>query len=126
PDSLPSVPRGVAFGMVDRPELQRHEVAVYDPGTDGDLLIVGAAGSGRTTVLAALAAGAGGGRIRRGVVEVWDAVAEAADHGNGDGLLLIDDLDAVLDRLDDEQRFRLVRRLLIIAGNAGSTGGRAD
>lgn len=116
--ALPVVSHGVAFGMLDRPERQRHEVAVYDPAHDGNLLILGASRAGRTTALAALAAGVPGARIRRGVSGVWDAVAAAIDHGGG--LLLLDDLDAVLDRLDDEQRFRLVRRLMIVAGGAGS------
>lgn len=115
---LPVVSRGIAFGMVDQPDRQRHDVAVYDPARDGNLLIIGASGAGRTTALTAIAAGIPGARIRRGVSGVWDAVAGAVEHGGGP--LLLDDLDAVMDRLDDEHRFRLVRRLMIVAGGAGS------
>lgn len=48
---------GLAFGIADHPDEQRHAVARWDPAA-GPLLVLGAPGSGRTTVLRTLAAGA--------------------------------------------------------------------
>ena len=49
------VPAGsLALGLVDAPELQRHEILAWSPPRDGHLVVVGAPGSGRSTALFAV------------------------------------------------------------------------
>jgi S-DNA-T family DNA segregation ATPase FtsK/SpoIIIE len=47
----------VAFGVVDEPRRQRRAAAVVDLARDGNLLVYGGTGAGKTTVLRTLAAG---------------------------------------------------------------------
>jgi S-DNA-T family DNA segregation ATPase FtsK/SpoIIIE len=47
----------VAFGVVDEPRRQRRTAAVVDLARDGNLLVYGGTGAGKTTVLRTLAAG---------------------------------------------------------------------
>ena len=56
--SSPVSAGSLVIGLVDEPERQRHELAVWDPGADGHLLVVGAPGSGRSSALAAVASAA--------------------------------------------------------------------
>jgi DNA segregation ATPase FtsK/SpoIIIE, S-DNA-T family len=70
-----------AIGWVDRPDEQRHDALQWVPG-DGDLLVVGAPGSGVTTTLRALAARVCGGDSARDLIVIdavgdasWDAIA---------------------------------------------------
>src|SRR5690606_30975889 len=53
-EQLPRPQHGLAFGLLDVPEEQRQPAAVWDPVTQGSLLIVGGAGSGKSSALAAL------------------------------------------------------------------------
>ncbi|WP_183097783.1 FtsK/SpoIIIE domain-containing protein [Nocardioides pelophilus] len=46
----------IPLGVVDAPGDQRQDVAFYRPDTDGNLLLVGTGGSGKTTALRTLAA----------------------------------------------------------------------
>lgn len=46
---------GIPFAIQDLPELQAQELVEYRPAVDGSLLVVGAAGSGKSGVLCALA-----------------------------------------------------------------------
>lgn len=46
---------GLAFGVSDHPERQSQEAAVYQPDVDGNLLILGTAGSGKSTALRTIA-----------------------------------------------------------------------
>jgi DNA segregation ATPase FtsK/SpoIIIE and related proteins len=105
--------RGVAFALMDLPELQRQSVAFYDPDADGSLLVVGGHRSGKTGVLAAIAKAVEPGRVDWAPASVdgaWDAVTAALEEvrsGTGGGLLLVDDLDVLLGRFpqDYEQAF---------------------
>lgn len=120
PDDLgltaPSSPGGVgslAFGLLDDPDRQRHELAVWDPGADGHLLVVGAPGSGRSSALAAVASAAAGPaagpvvRIDGPASAQWDAMCAAVDamrRGDGRGVIAIDDLDTRFRDWPDDHR----------------------
>ena len=81
--SSPVAAGSLVLGLVDEPERQRHELAAWNPGADGHLLVVGAPGSGRSSALAAVASAAS--RAAAGpVVRIdgpasaqWDAVSAA-------------------------------------------------
>jgi S-DNA-T family DNA segregation ATPase FtsK/SpoIIIE len=98
--ALPRVSAGIAFGLVDLPAEQRQTAAVFDPLVHGNLLVLGARGSGRSTALAALAADRDALVVPDSVEGAWDTVLGALDrlrgHGSGPRLILVDDVDAVL------------------------------
>ncbi|MBX3093097.1 MAG: hypothetical protein KF680_00925 [Cryobacterium sp.] len=104
---------GIRFALADRPFEQRRVAATYDPRVHGHLLVIGAKGSGRSTVLAALAASAADSGLAVTAVPsdiegAWDVaheVLEVVRSGNGaPQLCLIDDLDVVVSRLPDDYR----------------------
>jgi S-DNA-T family DNA segregation ATPase FtsK/SpoIIIE len=131
---------GLVLGLLDEPAEQRYRLACYNPESDGNLLVLGGAGTGKSTVLASLA-GQAPGRLRMVPADVegtWDALvwarAELDDldgpvrgpghrHGSPDcRVLLLDDFDAVLARWGDEHRaaaIDLVTGLLRDNGCAG-------
>lgn len=107
------------LGMVDEPELQRQSRAVWAPGEQGPLLVLGVARSGRSTVLATIAEQAMAGAMPVQLCgssepeAYWDALCEAADPAGGDPavgasasvsrptgprVILFDDWDAVFAR----------------------------
>ncbi|WP_448809478.1 FtsK/SpoIIIE domain-containing protein [Agromyces bauzanensis] len=108
-------PGSLALGLVDVPERQRYDVVAWSPGADGNLLVLGAPGSGRSTALAAVARAAArrhpplpvvrldGPRSRR-----WDtlhAVLERVRRAEGEEMLfLVDDLDTGFRDWPDEHR----------------------
>ena len=121
---------GIPFGRVDLPAEQRQPVARHDPHRDGHLLVLGAAGSGKTTLLATLAAGSPCRVLPADPADAWgvldelltpelasEAVAgtavEAAARDRA--LLLVDDLDVLVDRLDPDLRHEFVDRLSRVA-----------
>ncbi|MHB1235295.1 MAG: FtsK/SpoIIIE domain-containing protein, partial [Microbacteriaceae bacterium] len=114
---LPEAESGIVFGLMDLPDEQRQCAAVYDPRTDGNLLVLGGHGSGKTTLLRTVLTVAGAGAATLVPAEpedAWDAVTGAAEHPGGDAdrrLLLIDDLDALLMRFGEEHRQRFVELL---------------
>ncbi|MBH0100169.1 AAA family ATPase [Salinibacterium sp. NSLL150] len=110
------------FGLTDLPELQRHGRAGWSSAADGHLLIVGSSGSGKTTALTTLA------HISTATVIVmsaepaafWDTLAGVygrLDYSDDAAIprppshIVIDDIDAVLARFDDEYRAVVVERL---------------
>lgn len=114
----------LVLGLVDEPELQRQRPAVLGV-TDRGLLIVGGAGTGRTTILRAIAA-----QVPAEAVWVdstperaWDALAALTERPAPRGtVLLIDDLDALATRFPHEYAMVVterVERLLRGAGDAG-------
>ncbi|RJT90670.1 hypothetical protein D6T64_03355 [Cryobacterium melibiosiphilum] len=69
------------LGLADEPEHQRYRVARYRPEHDGHLLVVGDAGSGKSSLLATLA-GQGGVTsrtelVRADIEHLWDALVAA-------------------------------------------------
>ncbi|ANP71818.1 ATP-binding protein [Cryobacterium arcticum] len=137
-----AAPPGLLLGLLDEPEHQRYRVAGYDPGVDGNLLVIGGARTGKSTLLAALAEQAPS-RVRLVPADVegtWDALVRA--HAELDGLvhtdratgahrqegaresrlLLIDDLDAVLARWGDEHRAAAVDLVTGLLRDGGPSG----
>lgn len=105
----PSRP-GVVIGLLDRPALQDQPVARW-PGRA--LIVQGSAGSGRTALLSRIAAETPGAVVvPADVEETWDAL-ERAEHAR-DGMLLLDDWDAVTTRWELEYRQAATERLTVL------------
>lgn len=98
----------VRFGLLDLPGEQRWSVAVWAPQSDGHLLVLGGPRSGKSTALAALAAGADW--IPGGVAAAWDALA-ALERSPGPRTIVIDDADSLLARFPPEYRDGVVERV---------------
>lgn len=94
--TLPPVDAGFVLGLVDRPSRQRVDPLVWHPAVDGPLLALGAAASGKSALVDVLARC--GADVVRDEESMWDAVHEPI----APGVLVIDDVDALLARLDDE------------------------
>jgi S-DNA-T family DNA segregation ATPase FtsK/SpoIIIE len=114
---------GIRLGRADVPDAQRQETAVWSPESDGSVLIVGTTRSGKTTLLDTVTTEiiSGGStaqswnflRVGSDDEETWDTVIGLAARLRSPGeavpssLLLIDDLDSILARLDDDYATRL-------------------
>jgi S-DNA-T family DNA segregation ATPase FtsK/SpoIIIE len=115
---------GIPFGRVDLPAHQRQPVARHDPRSDGHLLVLGAARSGRTTVLRTLAQGA----ARQGVAclvvpedpaEASSLLTELLEHPRSEvAVVLWDDLDLVVGRVDPDARHELIELVTRLARSA--------
>ncbi len=120
--ALPAVD-GIPFGLSDLPAEQRQPTAALEP-RHGHLLVLGAPGSGATTALAAIAAGAGE-RARwlpADPVGLWGVLTDPAAVPDG-AVLLADDLDLTLARCGAEhapELADLVGRLLREAPSRGT------
>ncbi|QTX05135.1 FtsK/SpoIIIE domain-containing protein [Agromyces archimandritae] len=118
---------GVAFGLADEPDRQARTIAEWHPHTDGPMLVCGRGGSGRSTALAAIAAGfeaSGGGAVHRVAgagSRVWDLLA-AARGGRLTGLLVIDDLDRLGHDWDPEARQAAIDTIAGVLRTARSSG----
>ena len=137
------------LGLIDEPDLQRYSVAGYDPRADGHLLVVGGAGAGKSTVLAAIAAQAAAQAGERAgyradlipadVEASWDALVRARaaldapagplpagggrhDAGGEGRVLLFDDIDAVLARWGEEHRAAALDLLTGLLRDSGQSG----
>ncbi|GAB3617848.1 hypothetical protein GCM10027416_24050 [Okibacterium endophyticum] len=103
---------GYAFGLSDLPDQQRQATARYQPHSDGSVLVLGTARTGKTTVLDTLERSMADTltvvRIGDHDERTWDEVSRLAIGIRRDTLpasgtvLLIDDLDAVCARIDDD------------------------
>lgn len=109
---------GLPFGRVDLPAEQCQPIARHQPGTDGHLLVLGAARSGRTTALSTMAASARSEGVDCVVIsddpaEAWSVLTdllEPAEHAVT-GLVLLDDVDLLLERVDPDTRHELLELL---------------
>jgi S-DNA-T family DNA segregation ATPase FtsK/SpoIIIE len=115
---------GLVLGRLDLPADQRQPLARYDRRRDGHVLVLGAAGSGKTNALALFARAGGSVLLPPDPAEAWTVVegllsASLPDDvvTRGDGgttpppLVAIDDLDQLIDRFDPELRHDFVERL---------------
>ena len=71
---------GIPFGLLDDPANQSQPVAVYRPAEHGNLLVVGAASAGKSTLLATLAASAAVQKIPAGIEAAWDALVALGEE----------------------------------------------
>jgi S-DNA-T family DNA segregation ATPase FtsK/SpoIIIE len=100
------------FALADLPDEQAQKPAHYRPREQGSLLVVGTAGSGKSGVLATLAAAPSSiemVRVASSLPCVWDALAEiVADGGRAPRVLLFDDLDAIISACPDGYQSALI------------------
>ena len=102
-DLAPSSAPG-AMGLVDLPSEQAQRSLPWHPGL-GTLLVVGAGGSGKTTALRAVAGLHEGAIVGADIERVWDALSAPPP------LLLLDDVDALLARVQPDYQQALIDRL---------------
>ena len=95
------------FGLLDLPHEQRRATAIWAPALDGHVLVLGAARSGTSTALAALAPAARW--LPRDVPAAWDALDALTEARHA--ILAIDDADALLARFPADYRAAVVDRL---------------
>lgn len=122
---------GLRFALADRPTEQRRAVATLDLATTGNLLVLGARGSGRTTALDALADAADDSglqtvRIPGDIEGAWDTIHDLLDDVRSPSaaprLCLADDIDLVLSRTPDDYREALTRALASLLAEGPSRG----
>jgi S-DNA-T family DNA segregation ATPase FtsK/SpoIIIE len=107
----------LVFGVVDLPSQQARRAATLRAGQQ--LFVLGAGGCGRTTTIDTLAEAARGTgwevvRVPRDAEGAWDAIerlSAAPEVAPRHRLVVIDDLDAIEQRLGDEHRAALLDRL---------------
>ena len=120
--------RGIPFGLLDLPEQQRQQIAVYDPVLHGNLLVIGGQGCGKSELLATLHEAPGVERVPPSIEEAWDVLAAAVRRVRrataGPRLLVIDDLDALLGRFSDDFQTAFVDILVELLREGGSAGVR--
>jgi S-DNA-T family DNA segregation ATPase FtsK/SpoIIIE len=104
---VPGRPRPVAVGLVDLPARQAQEPFVYDPAAGRHLLVGGSPGTGRTTLLRALACALAGAHRPE---DLW---LYAVDCGGGDlrRLAALPHCGAVVTRTEVDRADRLLGRL---------------
>jgi len=113
----------LAIGVADEPDRQRQRPLILDDGEPG-LVVLGAAGSGRSAVLRALAAQAADlVAVPSTPEEGWDAVGDAERAPRG-AAIVIDDLDLLLARLPHDHATALRERIERLAREARARGVR--
>ncbi|MBU4465334.1 MAG: cell division protein FtsK, partial [Actinobacteria bacterium] len=117
--------QGIVLGLADEPESQRQMPLVF-PAHERGLVIVGGAGSGRSTAVAGIAAQIAGGRqlwIGPDPESAWDAVNALAHRAPQQGsIVLIDDLDALLPYFPLDYAQTFAERLERVVRGAGDAG----
>lgn len=104
------------FALADLPHEQRRALATWHPGHDGHVLVLGAARSGTSTALAALAPCAV--RVPRGVAAAWDVLHDVPDGA----VLAIDDADSLLARFPADYRSAVVDALVALLRDGPARG----
>ena len=104
------------FGLLDLPHEQRRAVATWLPARDGNVLVLGAARSGTSTALAALAPEARS--LPRGVTAAWDVLHDIADGT----VLAIDDADSLLSRFPSDYRAAVIEILVALVRDGPARG----
>lgn len=97
----------VAFGVVDEPRRQRRAAATIDLARDGNLLVYGGTGAGKTTVLRTLAAGLA---AASSPADLWIYGLDFAGRGLA-GLEALPHCGSILPGDDEERVVRLLATL---------------
>lgn len=115
PAVLNTTAAGFMIGLADLPDEQRQATADWNPATDGNLLVLGGAASGKSSFLALLE-NQGAERVPGDIEGAWDALAAAVESvRRGIALprvLLIDDVDALIGRFGDDHDSAFIDLLL--------------
>ncbi|RNE63676.1 FtsK/SpoIIIE domain-containing protein [Cryobacterium tepidiphilum] len=137
PGRLERDPSTRILGLLDEPEEQRYRIAAYRPGVDGHLLVIGGAGSGKSGLVASLAAQGHGldQPAPRGVEGIWDALEAGTalldraarwtgpdERDSAHQLLLLDDFDAVFARWAPDYQAAAVDRLGVLLRQGREAG----
>lgn len=104
------------FGLSDVPENQSRCLATYSPRDDGNMAVVGAKGSGKSTALRSIHGSlADSIWVESSIESVWDEVHRALESLRSGHLenriLIFDDLDVTLGQLGSEHRAALLDSL---------------
>ncbi len=126
PRDLVPVGRGFPLGMVDLPEEQRQDTFAWDPSRAGGLLVLGAQRSGKSTVLA----GIPGWRMPGDPPAAWDVLDDVVSRLDRptdardalQGVLTIDDIDALVPRFSQEHRAAWLESLTRLLRDGGALG----
>ena len=111
-----------AFGLLDRPDEQRREVACWTPGVQGNLLVLGGPGAGASTALSAVAEAVA---TPTGFPRRSSPPGTPSPTGSGirrPGVLVADDLDALVGRFPAEHRAEFTDRLVRLAREGPAAG----
>ncbi len=117
---------GIPFARVDLPGEQRQETARLVPEDAGNLVVIGAQGSGKTELFRTLGAAHGVELLPAEFDEAWDHVDALVDRvrsgSTGSRLLLADDLDALVGRLPEDYQQAFIDRLVELARDGSTVG----
>lgn len=105
--AAPAGDASVTFGVVDEPRRQRRTGAILDLARDGNLLVYGGTGAGKTTVLRTLAAGLA---QQAAPAELWIYGLDFAGRGLA-GVEALPHCGSIVPGDDEERVARLLARL---------------
>lgn len=114
------------LGLCDQPERQRQVPALLGPRERG-LAVVGRAGAGRSTALAAIAAQVPARllhRVPRDLEQAWDEIARLEHGAQAGAVVIVDDLDALLAAFPLEHSQPAAERIERLVRSAGDSGMR--
>jgi S-DNA-T family DNA segregation ATPase FtsK/SpoIIIE len=114
PSTLHPLDAPGAIALVDLPAEQAQRPLEWNPG-GGNLLVVGASASGKSTALRTIGAVHGGDVVAAGIEAAWDSLDDPPP------LLLLDDVDALLGVLGADHQQAFIDRLGAVLRGGEST-----